>query len=112
MRTVFLLGILTGLGLVGCGEGITTERGKHRGYISDVSEHGVFCHTWEGQIMSGAGNSSMHYEFTITNEETFHELAQAQRLQQEVNVNYKSTILSGFCTSRHNDFVESVEILK
>lgn len=69
------------LSLSGCGFG-HNEDGYHRGKVTDVSTAGWFCSTYEGEIMSGSGNASVKYDFTVTDKATYEKLkvAQAQDL--------------------------------
>lgn len=94
--------------LVGCGLG-SGEDGWHRGHLTDISRAGWFCRAPEGQIMSGSGSASLHYEFTITSDEVFEQLRKAQKSGREVNLHYSSPRIYSLCSSSHSTFVDAME---
>jgi hypothetical protein len=96
------------VGVSGCGLG-RGESGTHRGMITDVSQAGWFCKTWEGQIQSGNGNSAMHYDFTVQTEAVAKQLEAAQKSGQEVIVHYDSPVVYSLCYSDHANIVTAVE---
>lgn len=104
MKLIYFLMVLS---LTGCGLG-RGEDGTHRGHITDVSKAGWFCKTYEGQVMTGSGNSSVKYEFTVTTEEVYAELQKVQESGAEVNLHYTSPVLYSFCRSAHEDIVDKV----
>lgn len=109
MRKVLVL--VSTLALVGCGIG-SNDDGMHRGKVTDVSTSGWFCTTYEGQIMSGSGQSSIQYEFTITSKDVYEKLKAAQAKDVEVNLHYYSPRIYSLCSSGHPNFVDGVEEIK
>ncbi len=109
MKNFILLGLL--LIVSGCNVG-RGEVGVHRGHITDVSEAGWVCKTFEGQIMSGSGNSAQSYDFTVTDRHTYELLLQAQKSGAEVVVHYYSPRIYSLCSSEHSVFVDGVEFTK
>lgn len=106
MKKLFALIILSGCGF---GNG---EEGWHRGHVVDVSRSGWICKTREAEIMSGSGNSAIKYNLTITNDEAFNLLVEAQKTEHEVNVHYESPRIFSLCGSFHGTKVDKAEILK
>jgi hypothetical protein len=102
-----LLVLLIGLFITGCSCG-RGEVGFHRGHVTDVSIAGLMCKTYEGQIMSGNGNSAVHYNFTIESKELYDKLLEAQANGKEVNVHYKSPVVVSSCTSANDLIVDGV----
>lgn len=103
-----LLGVL--MFCTGCSITIP-ESGWHRGHITDLSTAGVFCQTFEGQVMTGSGNSSIAYNFTVTSQEVFDKLKAAQEANIEVNLKYNSPLLRSWCSSLNGNFVTDVALL-
>jgi hypothetical protein len=103
---------LMGFAALATGCGVSTpETGWHRGQITDVSEAGLFCDTYEGQIMTGTGNSAIAYNFTITSKEVFEELREAQARSIPVNLHYTSSLFYSLCSSLNGNFVDRLEIV-
>lgn len=105
MKNYLLLLILTGCGMGG------GEAGFHRGYITDVSLSGWFCKTYEAQVMTGSGNSAIHYNFTINDKNVYVKLKEAQEKQLEVNLEYHSPRVYSLCSSSYSNFVDNVTFL-
>lgn len=88
------------------------EDGWHRGRVTDVSRAGIFCKTYEGQIMSGSGNASVVYNFTITTKETYDRLREFQQNGKEVDLHYYSQLFNVPCSTSHANFVDDVRGVK
>ena len=103
-----LIGITTAILFSGCGLG-GNDDGYHRGKITDVSKSGWLCSTYEGQVMSGSGNSSVKYEFTIESKDIYEKLKVAQQHDREVNLHYYSPRIYSICSSSFPNIVDGVE---
>lgn len=73
--------------------------GVHHGVIVDVTEVGMFCKTLEGTIVSGQGNASIKYNFTIENPVDVETLKAAMKLSMPITVKYKSPLASWRCNN-------------
>lgn len=94
--------------MTACGFG-GGEDGWHRGHVTDVSLSGWFCKTYEGQVMTGSGNASVKYGFTIKSKQTYEKLKEFQDLGVEVNLHYYSPRVYELCTSSHSNIVDDVK---
>lgn len=103
---LLLLVFMTGCGIA------QPESGVHRGVITDVSKAGFLCKTWEGELISGTGAASIHYRFTVDNDEAAHVLQEAQRTGAEVLIKYEVPFLRTICSSDHANIVTSAEIVQ
>lgn len=106
MRFAILFGALI---LSGCGMGNGSE-GVHRGVITDVSKAGWIFKAWEGEMLSGAGQASIHYRFTIEGEDTVKKMLAAQSSGKQVIVKYYSPAIYSLAQSSYPNFVKDVEV--
>lgn len=94
--------------LHGCTMG-AGENGMHRGVVTDVSQSGWFCKTWEGELISAKGAAAIRYRFTIEGAETLQALRDAQMNGHEINVHYISPRIAGICRTSYSNIVVSAE---
>lgn len=98
--------------LVGCGIGNPGE-GEKVGQIVRVNRHGLFCKTWEAQIMrggfnNGTGASGAAFDFTIGDESQARKLQEYMENQTEIVLHYRSQFLYTLCsTESGGDFLVS-----
>lgn len=99
--------------LTGCYE---VADGEKIGMITRVSQQGVFCKTWEAEIIrggfsGGSGVNGQAFHFTIENPELVKQVQSAMEKQVEVKIHYK-TEMNSFCRSSSGDsFVQSIETI-
>lgn len=105
--------IVSSVFLTGCYE---VADGEKIGMITRVSQQGVFCKTWEAEIIrggfsAGSGVNGQAFHFTIENPELVKEVQNAMEKQVEVKIHYKSDMTS-FCRSDSGDsFIQSIETI-
>ncbi len=99
-----------------CGSGIDTGEGKKIGQIVKIGQHGMFCSTYEAEIIrgglnggSGVNGSSLH--FTIKDKKLANQLEKAMEEQQEIELSYKQGKFTGFCYGETNIFATGFKIL-
>lgn len=109
------------LALAGCGHGVNYSDGERAGTLTKFSRKGVFCPTWEGEMVLGgfrAGTSSEGgstmvanvWEFTAENPADIKTLEAA--VGGRIKVRYHEGVLRGWCTSDSGYFVRSVQVLE
>lgn len=89
---------------MGCGSGFDSGDGKKIGQIVKIGEHGVFCPTYEAEIIrggfnGGSGVNGLALDFTIKNKKLYHDLVLAMEAQQEIELSYDKRAMSGPCYS-------------
>ena len=105
---LFLTFLLGGCWNMGGGEKI--------GSITRLQRTGVFCKTWEGEIIRGGLNSGSGvvgnaFHFTVEDDELAQQAQKAMETQQEVKITYKKEGFS-FCRSdSDNYFLAKIEPL-
>jgi len=108
-----LLVALSTILLAGCWD---TGRGEKIGSITRLNRQGVFCQTWEAEIIrgglnTGSGVMGQAFHFTIENDALAKEVEKYMNSQQEVKITYKRE-LNSFCRSDSADiFLEKIEPL-
>lgn len=106
---------LLSLMLTGC---IDTGSGEKVGVITKLAQQGLFCKTWEGEIVrggmsNGSGVNGQSYHFTIEGSDAMVEkIKAAMENQTEVKIKYR-TEFGTFCRSDSpsNAFLTSVDEL-
>lgn len=99
--------------LCGCTD---TGTGEKVGQIIKLNKQGLFCQTWEaelirGGINNGSGASSTVFDFTVENESLIPALQDALDKQYEVKIHYRMEFAT-FCRSdSENHFLTSIERL-
>lgn len=108
-----LIAVLSTLLLAGCWD---TGRGEKIGSITRLNRQGVFCQTWEAEIIrgglnTGSGVMGQAFHFTIENDALAKEVEKYMNSQQEVKITYKRE-LNSWCRSDSADvFLEKIEPL-
>lgn len=108
-----LLVALSAILLAGCWD---TGRGEKIGSITRLNRQGIFCQTWEAEIIrgglnTGSGVMGQAFHFTIENDALAKEVEKYMNSQQEVKITYKRE-LNSFCRSDSADvFLEKIEPL-
>ena len=111
-----LIIVLIGLVLLtGCWD---TGTGDKIGVITRLNKQGVFCKTWEGEIIRGGMNTGtgvmgQAFHFTIENDELAQQVQDALDKQLEVKIEYRSELVT-FCRSDSpgNYLLTSIEIIE
>jgi hypothetical protein len=88
----------------GCGSGFDSGDGKKIGQIVKIGEHGVFCSTYEAEIIrggfsGGSGVNGLALDFTIKNKKLYEALVVSMENQQEIELSYDKRAFSGPCYS-------------
>lgn len=111
MKSFWKLAAVIGLVLeFGCGFG-RSETGQHIGFITNVSKSGWLCKTFEGQVNTGEGNSSIKYEFTIADEATARLLKEAMHDHKKVMLDYTSPLFYWACESEFSTIVTAAQLV-
>lgn len=117
MRT--LLGIVVLVALCGCGVNTNPGSGEKVGQVVRFTEEGLFCKTWEGQLIRGGmtGGSGaigvVPFEFTIEDRATAERIQQYMRDQTEILIRYEMEGVYSLCrTGSQGHFLVSVEPTK
>lgn len=96
--------------LTGCYE---VADGEKIGMITKVSQQGIFCKTWEAEIIrggfnGGSGVNGQSFHFTIEDPKIVKQIQEAMEKQHEIKIHYKSEMIS-FCRSEsHSTFLTSM----
>lgn len=100
--------------LMGC---VLRGNGEKIGMITKIAKQGVFCPTWEAEIVrggfsGGSGVNGQAFHFTIENDAQAEEIRKAMEEQREVKIHYRSEFAT-FCRSDSgNDFLTKLEIVE
>lgn len=114
MKKIIVVAILSTLSLSGCWD---VGSGDHVGQVIKMNKQGMFCKTWEveiikGGLTSGSGASGGRFDFTVPEGRTdiIDVLKQAMNTGEEVLVHYSMESAS-FCRSdSHSVFANSVQV--
>ncbi len=99
--------------LTGCWE---TGNGEKIGTITRLNKRGVFCQTWEGEIIrgglnTGSGVMGAAFHFTIEDEKLVPLVKHFMETTQEVEIGFRSEAVT-FCRSdSRNYFLKSIRPL-
>lgn len=103
--------------LSGCGSGCNSGDGKKIGRVVKIAKHGVFCTTYEGEIIRGGFNggdgvngNSLH--FSIKSQKLVDALTKAMENQEEIELSYKHQVLSGPCYGNSDYIATDFKVLK
>lgn len=108
-----LIVALSTLFLAGCWD---TGGGEKIGSITRLNRQGVFCKTWEGEIIrgglnTGSGVMGQAFHFTIEDDSLAKEVEKYMNSQQEVKITYKREGVT-WCRSDSQDvFLSKIEPL-
>lgn len=110
MLTVFVPMML----LTGC---IETQKGEKIGMITKVAQEGLFCPTWEAQVIrggfnQGSGASGTAFEFTIESDELAKKVTKLAEERKEVKITYRKEAVTICSSDSNNYFLVSIEELK
>lgn len=100
---------------VGCGRGLDYSDGSRQGTIVKFSKKGVFCKTWEGEMVLGGLRSSEGgavanvWEFSVIDEKLVPLVQQAADSGERIKLSYHQGLFTGVCISNSDYFVTSVE---
>ena len=114
-KSLLAYALLSTVTLSGC---IDTGSGEKIGSIVKLAQEGVWCKTWEGEIIrgglsNGSGVNGQSFRFTIEdNPELVEKIKGVMESQQEIKLHYR-TEMTTFCRSNSpsHAFVTSVEVL-
>lgn len=103
--------------LSGCGAGFDSGEGKKIGRIVKIGKHGMFCPTYEAEIIrggfsdgSGVNGTSLH--FTIKSEKLYDRLTAAMENQEEIELKYSKRAFTGPCFSDTDTIAVGFTVLK
>lgn len=97
--------IITSFFLIsGCISGINSGEGKKIGQIVKIAKHGIFCSTYEAEIIrggfnGGSGVNGAALNFTIKSKKLYQDLTDVMENQQEIELRYVRKALTGPCYS-------------
>lgn len=102
------------IGLTGCWD---TGTGEKIGGVVKMAKQGVFCKTWEGQLIrggfnAGTGAQGTAFDFTVEDDQMAQDLIFVMESRQEIQLKYRSE-LGTWCRSDTpgNHFVVSYTVL-
>lgn len=106
---LFAAVVMTAL-LAGCWD---MGSGEKIGTITRLSKRGVFCKTWEGEIIrgglnSGSGVMGQAFHFTIEDEILAKEVEKAMNSQQEVKISYHMEGVTWCRSDSGDDFLTKI----
>lgn len=99
--------------LTSCGEKSTGEKA---GVVTKLAQSGIFCKTWEGQIIrgglnSGSGAMGAPFDFTVEDLSLLPKIKDALENQKEIKIMYREEMVT-FCRSESSDhFLTSVDVI-
>lgn len=100
------------LSLVSCGRGYSD--GERTGTVTKLSNKGLFCKTWEGELLMGGirqtenGPAANVWTFTVTDPKWLEPLQKAQNIGERVTIGYVQWFAAPPCTSESGYEVTSV----
>jgi hypothetical protein len=109
-----VIGLTVGVMLSGC---IDSGNGNKVGSVTKLAQEGVFCKTWEGQLIrggfsNGSGVMGAPFEFTIENNpELVKKVAELMDSQQEVKITYRTEAMTLCRSDSYNHFLTDIEVL-
>src|SRR5574338_632246 len=100
----------------GCGAGCDAGEGKKIGQVVKIGEHGMFCPTYEAEIIrggfnGGSGVNGTALDFSIKNRKLYEELITAMENQEEIELSFKKKKFSGPCYSETGTIATGFRIL-
>lgn len=99
---------------VGCGMHPQPGTGEKIGQIVRIERTGIFCQTWEAQIIrgglsQGSGTMGAAFGFTVNSAALADAVTKAMRDQSEVLIRYRSRTFYSLCSSDSGGvFLESI----
>lgn len=114
---VILIGIIVlSFLLFICGH-YTTEEGSKIGTITKISKEGLFCKTYEGQIIrgginDGSGNIGAAFYFTVQDKSLLDGLNKAMQEMKEVKITYHRRLWAPCDSGSNRYFLDSFEVIK
>lgn len=108
--------ILFALIPMGCGKGFNAGEGKKIGQIVKIGQHGMFCSTYEAEIIrgglnGGSGVNGLALDFSITDQKLYEQLIEAMEKQQEIELSYTRGKFWGLCTGETGIFATGFKVL-
>lgn len=108
-----LLVALSAILLAGCWD---TGGGEKIGSITRLNRAGVFCKTWEGEIIrgglnTGSGVMGQAFHFTIEDDSLAKDVEKYMLSQQEVKITYRSELNTWCRSDSHGVFLTKIEPL-
>lgn len=96
--------VLACVAAVGCGMQPQPGTGEKIGQIVRIERTGIFCQTWEAQIIrgglsQGSGTMGAAFGFTVNTPELAEAVTRAMRDQSEVLIRYRSSTFYSLCSS-------------
>ena len=90
--------------------------GEKIGSITRLQRTGVFCKTWEGEIIrgglnSGSGVVGSAFHFTVEDDALAQQVQKAMEAQQEVKISYKQEGFTLCRSDSHNYFLTKIDHL-
>ena len=117
-RILIICGTLACLTLAGCGIATPTQ-GEKIGVIIKVNKEGLFCTTWEVQMIRGGmsdgsgGFGVTPFNFTVENDAAAEKVIQYMKNQTEVVVRYRAPFIYSPCNTWSGGyFLVSIEPAK
>lgn len=103
--------------LSGCGSGTSSGKGKKIGQIVKIGHHGLFCGTYEAELIrggfnGGSGVNGSSLNFTIKNKKLYDQLVISMENQQEIELTYDMRALYGFCYSDTGIIATDFKVVK
>lgn len=112
-----VLAILAIALLGGCSTNCSPGHGTKVGQVVKVSKEGIFCDTYEAQLIRGGmtdGSGSIGvvpFEFTIVSSADVERVIDAMESRSEVVITYHTELLSSPCrTSSGNNYLTDIQV--
>lgn len=117
MKRAFLAAFLS-VGLLACGEGYSN--GSRAGTITKFSHKGIFCKTWEGELLMGGmrnntdskGNVTLSanvWAFSVTDPEIVSQVQAAMDEGRTVVLEYDQWVATPVCSAESQYIVVGVK---
>lgn len=120
IRFISSLALVFTLLIAGCGRPNSSPgKGEKIGQVVKLSQQGIFCQTWEGQLIRGGmtGGSGafglVPFDFTVESDELAQKVQKYMQDQTEVIIKYRMEGLYSWCRSdSYGHFLNSIEPAK
>lgn len=116
MKRLVLL-LFVAITTMSCGSGIDYSDGDRVGVVTKFSHRGLFCKTWEGEMVlgglrsSGDGLAANVWPFTVVDPTKIEDVKRALETGARTKITYHQVYFSGVCYSGSSYLVSNVEIL-
>lgn len=92
-----------------------SESGEKVGQVVKISKEGLFCKTWEGELIRGGMNNGSGsfgvkpFHFTINNNDLLNKLKTALDSQHEIKIKYHKILFAPCDSGSSAYFLDNIE---